>query len=66
MYIYHFNFSFYSDREVMRLRDTLAVKFSELVYNGSWFSPEMRFLRASMDQCQDVVTGSVDLQLFKV
>ena len=49
----------------MRIRDTLSVKFAELVYNGYWFAPEMDFLNASLMQCQEVVTGSVDLQLFK-
>ena len=49
----------------MRIRDTLSVKFAELVYNGYWFAPEMEFLNASLMQCQEVVTGSVDLQLFK-
>lgn len=53
------------DREVMRIRDTMAVKFAELVYNGYWFSPEMQFVSTAMQQCQPVVTGSVDLQLFK-
>jgi len=53
------------DREVMRIRDTLSVKFGELVYNGYWFSPEMKFLSASLSQCQEVVTGEVYVQLFK-
>ena len=53
------------DREVMRIRDTLSVKFAELVYNGYWFSPEMGFLRAALDHCQGAVTGSADVQLFK-
>ena len=35
------------DREVMRLRDTMGIKFAELVYNGYWFSPEMQFLQVS-------------------
>ena len=35
------------DREVMRLRDTLSIKYAELVYNGYWFSPEMQFLQVS-------------------
>lgn len=35
------------DKEVMHLRDMLAPKFSELIYNGFWFSPEMEFLLAA-------------------
>jgi len=53
------------DREVHRLRDTLSVKYAELIYNGFWFSPEMDFLSVAMEKAQEVVTGSVDLQLFK-
>mmetsp|Transcript_5160 Transcript_5160/g.7268 ORF Transcript_5160/g.7268 Transcript_5160/m.7268 type:complete len:452 (+) Transcript_5160:121-1476(+) len=53
------------DREVMRLRDTLGVKYAELVYNGFWFSPEMDFLRAATQHVQQHVTGTVSLQLHK-
>jgi len=53
------------DREVHRMRDTLSVKFSELIYNGFWFSPEMDFLMAAMEKAQEHTTGSVDLQLLK-
>jgi argininosuccinate synthase len=53
------------DREVMRLRDMLTPKFSELVYNGFWFSPEMDFLMAAIDKSQEVIDGEVDLTLYK-
>jgi argininosuccinate synthase len=53
------------DREVMRLRDMLSPKFSELVYNGFWFSPEMEFLMAAMDKAQELIDGQVTLQLYK-
>ncbi|WP_022667163.1 argininosuccinate synthase [Desulfospira joergensenii] len=53
------------DREVMRLRDMLAAKFAELVYNGFWFSPEMEFLMAAMDKSQEVIDGEVTLKLYK-
>lgn len=53
------------DREVMRLRDMLAPKFAELVYNGFWFSPEMDFLMAAIDKSQEVVDGTVRLSLYK-
>ena len=53
------------DREVMRIRDTLSIKFAELVYNGFWFSPEMGMLNAAMDYARQPVTGSVELQLHK-
>lgn len=53
------------DKEVMRLRDMLSPKFSELVYNGFWFSPEMDFLMAAFDKSQEVVDGVVYLSLYK-
>ena len=53
------------DREVMRIRDGLSLKFAELCYNGYWFSPEMDFLNTAMDHAQGVVTGSVDIMLSK-
>ena len=53
------------DREVMRLRDMLTAKLSELIYNGFWFSPEMDFLMAAIDKSQEVIDGTVFLKLYK-
>lgn len=53
------------DREVMRLRDMLSAKFSEIIYNGFWFSPEMDFLMAAIDKSQEVIDGKVFLKLYK-
>ena len=53
------------DRETMRLRDTLSLKYAELVYNGFWFSPEMAFLKNSMQFAQRPVSGDVSVRLLK-
>jgi argininosuccinate synthase len=53
------------DREVMLLRDSLTPKFSQLVYNGFWFSPEMESMTALIDQTQQNVTGTARLKLYK-
>lgn len=53
------------DREVMRLRDSLAEKISELVYYGFWFSPEMDVLRAAVAESQKDVSGTARLKLYK-
>jgi argininosuccinate synthase len=53
------------DREVMRLRDMLTAKLSELIYYGFWFSPEMDFLMAAIDKSQEVIDGKVYLKLYK-
>jgi len=53
------------DREVMHLRDSLIPKYSELVYYGFWFSPEMELLQNMIDQTQRNVSGVVRLELYK-
>ncbi|MBI3989997.1 MAG: argininosuccinate synthase [candidate division NC10 bacterium] len=53
------------DREVMHLRDTLIPRFSELVYYGYWYSPEMEAIRAFIEETQKLVTGVARLKLYK-
>jgi argininosuccinate synthase len=53
------------DREVMRLRDSLGVKFAESVYYGFWFAPEFELLREMIDATQRKVTGDVRLKLYR-
>jgi argininosuccinate synthase len=53
------------DREVMHLRDSLSVKFSESVYYGFWFAPEFELMRGLIDETQQNVNGDVRLKLFR-
>jgi argininosuccinate synthase len=53
------------DREVLRLRDSLSPKFTELIYNGFWFSPEMDFIRAAFAQSEELIDGAVRVRLLK-
>ncbi|GAB4340103.1 MAG: argininosuccinate synthase [Desulfobulbaceae bacterium] len=53
------------DREVMRIRDSLVPRYSELIYNGFWFSPERELLQKTMDETQKTVNGTVRLKLYK-
>ena len=53
------------DREVLRIRDSLVPRYSELIYNGFWFSPEMALLQKTMDETQQTVNGTVRLKLYK-
>jgi argininosuccinate synthase len=53
------------DREVQRLRDSLAPKFAQLIYNGFWFSPEMDFIRAAFAQAEQLIDGTVRVELYK-
>jgi argininosuccinate synthase len=47
------------------LKDSLMPKYSELIYNGFWYSPEREMLQAAIDLSQEFVSGTVQLKLFK-
>lgn len=53
------------DREVVRLRDSLNVKFAESIYYGFWFAPEFEVMRRMIDDTQRNVTGEVRLKLYR-
>ncbi len=53
------------DREVAHMKDSLMPKYTELVYNGYWWSPERKMLQAAIDESQAVVNGDVRLKLYK-
>ncbi|MHA2062523.1 MAG: argininosuccinate synthase, partial [Candidatus Sifarchaeia archaeon] len=53
------------DKEVLHIRDMLIPKFSELIYNGFWFSPEMDFLMSAFNKSQEAIDGKVILSLYK-
>src|SRR3546814_2879103 len=53
------------DRGAAHLKDELAPRYAELVYNGFWFSPEREMLQAAIDHSQQQVTGTVRLKLYK-
>ncbi|MCD8138191.1 MAG: argininosuccinate synthase [Planctomycetaceae bacterium] len=53
------------DRDVMNLRDTLIPRMAGLIYNGYWFSDEMRAMMALVEESQRYVTGRVTVELYK-
>lgn len=53
------------DRELLAIRDMLAVPYSHAVYNGYWFSPEREAMQAFFDKSQENVTGTVRAKLYK-
>ncbi|MBW1780423.1 MAG: argininosuccinate synthase [Deltaproteobacteria bacterium] len=53
------------DREVMHIRDGLIPRYSDIIYNGYWFSPEREMLQALIDETQKNVNGVVKLKLYK-
>ncbi|MFZ5748371.1 MAG: argininosuccinate synthase [Pseudomonadota bacterium] len=53
------------DRGAAHLKDELAPRYAELIYNGFWFSPEREMLQAAIDHSQEKVSGTVRLKLYK-
>ena len=53
------------DREEAHMKDGFIAKYSELIYNGFWFSPEREMLQAAIDTTQKYVQGNVKLKLYK-
>ena len=53
------------DRDTQHYKQQVALKFSELVYYGQWFTPLREALSAFVDSTQQTVTGEVKLKLYK-
>ena len=53
------------DREVMHIRDGLIPRYSDIIYNGYWFSPEREMLQTLIDETQKNVNGVVRIKLYK-
>ena len=47
------------------LKDEIAPKYSEFIYNGYWFSKERKKLQELIDKTQKKVEGTVKLKLYK-
>jgi argininosuccinate synthase len=53
------------DRETLHCKETLAIRYAELVYNGQWFSTLRAALDAFVNVTQRNVTGTSRLKLYK-
>ncbi len=53
------------DRETRKFKRGLAGRYSELVYNGLWFTPLKESIDAFVDKSQEKVSGEVKLKLYK-
>lgn len=53
------------DAQTRSLKQMMAIKYSELVYGGQWFTPLREALDAFVDVTQKTVTGTVKLALYK-
>jgi len=53
------------DRETAHYSEILSLRYSELVYYGTWFTPQREALDAYFTAAQQRVTGTVGLKLYK-
>jgi argininosuccinate synthase len=53
------------DRRTLRLKDELALRYADLVYDGRWWTPEREALDAAVSSTQKRVTGMVRLKVYK-
>ncbi len=53
------------DRETLHYKDTVALRYAELIYNGQWFTTLRKSLDAFFDTTQQFVSGTVRLKLYK-
>lgn len=53
------------DRELAHFKEIIALKYSELVYYGLWFSPLKAALDSFVNSTQRQVSGTIKLKLFK-
>ena len=53
------------DRRTLSLKDDVAARYADLVYEGRWWSLEREALDALVDRTQRRVTGRVTLKLYK-
>jgi len=53
------------DREVSHFKETIALKYADLIYYGLWYSPLKEALDGFIDSTQQKVTGTIKLRLHK-
>ena len=53
------------DKETMHKKEAIVSKYSELIYNGYWYSKERLKLQKIIDIKKNRVNGSVKLKLYK-
>ncbi|MDP9348081.1 MAG: argininosuccinate synthase [Gemmatimonadota bacterium] len=53
------------DRRTLALKDAIAPRYADLVYEGRWWTLEREAMDALVDRTQERVTGEVKLKLYK-
>ncbi|MFC1592493.1 argininosuccinate synthase [Candidatus Omnitrophota bacterium] len=57
--------SLVSDRLLQHFKETVSLKYAQLVYDGLWFSPLKAALDKFVETTQKNVTGTIKVKLFK-
>lgn len=53
------------DKDTIHYKQVMAHKYSELIYNGMWFSKLKESIDAFIEETQENVTGTVKIKLYK-
>jgi argininosuccinate synthase len=53
------------DRRVEGLKDLMAARWADMVYEGRWWTPERQAMQAMSDVLSKNVTGTVKMKLYK-
>jgi argininosuccinate synthase len=53
------------DRDTLNYKNTVALKYAQLVYDGLWYTPLREALAAFVDRVQEPVTGTTRVKLYK-
>ncbi|MGI6736505.1 MAG: argininosuccinate synthase [Anaerovoracaceae bacterium] len=53
------------DRDTMHYKKQVSIKFTDLLYDGLWFTPLREAISAFVDKTQENVTGVVKMKLYK-
>jgi argininosuccinate synthase len=53
------------DRDTLHFKQSVSVRYAQLIYDGLWFSTLREALAAFVDATESEVTGEVSLRLFK-
>ncbi len=53
------------DRETLHYKESIALKYAEIIYNGTWYSALRRALDSFIQTTQEKLEGEVRLELYK-
>lgn len=53
------------DKDTLHYKQVIAHKYSELIYNGMWFSKLKESIDAFIEETQENITGTVKVKLYK-